>query len=240
MSGSRDAGGFHTTRWSVVLAAGKTATPEAADALERLATSYWYPLYAYARRRGHGEEEAKDLTQGFFAMLFERRDIATADPTRGRFRAFLLTAMRNYLAGERARAGALKRGGGARILSIDGEADTRYALEPTDDSTPESHFERAWAHSVLDRTLDRLRAEYASRDRAHVFEALKDTMLGAGDVPYTALATQLDSTEGAIKVEVHRIRSRYRRALRAEIADTLSDPSQVEEEMRHLFEVLGG
>ncbi len=233
--------GFRTTRWSVVLAAGKSTTRESRAALEHLAESYWYPLYSYVRRRGHGEEEARDLTQAFFALLLERDDLAGAAPERGRFRAFLLTALKHFLVNEAERARAVKRGGGRAPVSIEaGDADTRYSLEPADELTPEKQFERAWARSVLDRTLDRLRAEYEGRGKSELFERLKDYLI-AGDegMPYKAVADELGLSEGAIKVAVHRLRVRYRKALRAEILDTVSDPSEVEDEMRQLFEALG-
>lgn len=233
--------GFHTTRWSVVLAAGRSQTREARAALEHLAESYWYPLYSYVRRRGHGEEEARDLTQGFFVLLFERDDLAAAAPEKGRFRAFLLTALKHFLVNEAERARAIKRGGGRAPVSIEaGGADTRYSLEPADELTPEKQFERAWAHSVLDRTLERLRAEYAGRGKAALFERLRHHLIAAEEAtPYKEVADELGLSEGAIKVAVHRLRGRYRKALRAEILDTVADPAEVEDELRQLFEALG-
>lgn len=236
-------GRFLTTRWSVVLRAGSSDGPDdedAREALERLAESYWFPLYAYVRRRGHDEETARDLTQGFFALLLEREDVAVASPQRGRFRSFLLTAMQHFLVNEAERERALKRGGGATPISIDsGQADSRLSLDPEDPQTPEALFERSWARSVLERTLGRLRLDYGERGKAELFEALKDHLVGAADgTPYAALAKDLGLSEGALKVAVHRMRRSYRAHLRREVADTVDDPADVEDELRRLFEAL--
>ncbi|MAB80441.1 MAG: RNA polymerase subunit sigma-24 [Planctomycetes bacterium] len=237
-------GRFLTTRWSVVLRAGKTdpqgqIQEQAREALERLAESYWFPLYAYVRRRGYDEEAARDLTQGFFVRLIERHDVSSASPERGRFRSFLLTALKNFLVNEEERERALKRGGGRSPVSFDaGEAD-RKMLEAVDGETPERTFERTWAQSVLERALERLRRDYDARQKKELFDALKDELGGGEGTPYAELAARLGFSEGAIKVAVHRMRSRYRGHLRQEVADTVAQAGDVEDELRRLFEALG-
>ncbi|MEM7305533.1 MAG: sigma-70 family RNA polymerase sigma factor [Planctomycetota bacterium] len=234
---------FLTTRWSVVLRAGGEQAGEVGDtreALESLAQSYWFPLYGYVRRRGYGEDEARDLTQAFFARLLERRDVASAAPEKGRFRSFLLTSLQHFLVNAEERERALKRGGGRAPLSIDANAaDSRYGLEPTDEETPERAFERSWARSVLERTLERLHGEYEARGKEELFAALRPHLVAedAGQ-PHAALAAELGLSEGATKVALHRLRSRYRRALRAEVADTVGEASDVEDELRQLFRAL--
>ncbi|MCZ6782520.1 MAG: sigma-70 family RNA polymerase sigma factor [Proteobacteria bacterium] len=233
--------GFLTTRWSVVLAAGRMDEPEAGEALERLAESYWFPLYAYARRRGLDRDGARDLVQGFFARLLERRDLASVAPEKGRFRAFLLVGLRNHLVNERERERAEKRGGGRTPVSIDdADAATRYGLELADELTPERQFEKAWARSVLEEALERLRRDYEARGKGKLFAALK-THLIAGDGPsHAEVAAELGLKEGAVKVAVHRLRKRFGASLRAEIADTVADPEDVEDEIRFLFRALSG
>jgi RNA polymerase sigma-70 factor (ECF subfamily) len=237
-------GRFRTTHWSLVLRAARAGEPAggtpAAEALEGLAQCYWYPLYAYVRRRGYREEDALDLTQGFFARLFERGDLATAAPERGRFRAFLLTALQHHLAGAAEEARALKRGGGRAPLSIDASAaDTRYAGEPSHAETPERLYERAWAKALLARTLERLEADYAARGKRELFEALKGVLAG-GDAgaTYAEIGRTLGLSEGAVKVAVYRLRARYRAELWREVAETLADPAEVEDELRRLFQAL--
>lgn len=233
---------FLTTRWSVVRAVGEGDTERGHQALTALCEAYWYPLYAYVRRRGHGAEDASDLTQGFFARLLARPIFEQLSPDRGRFRAWLLAALKNHLAGERAREGALKRGGGRVSLSIDfDDADRRFQLEDATEENPERQFERAWASELLHRTLAGLEAEYQGRGRGAVFEALRSEL--GGEEPaegYAARAASLNMTEGAFKVSVHRLRRRYRERLREEIAETVSSEEEVEEELRALFRALGG
>lgn len=232
-------GAFRTTRWSVVAAAGRADTPSARDALEVLCRAYWYPLYLYVRRRGRSADEASDLVQGFFARLLERRDLAAADPERGRFRAFLRTALEHHLANERDRERALKRGGGARVLSLDlADAEGRLAAEPQDGRTPESAFDRTWALAVMERALARVAEEYQRAGRGPVFERLAPCLSGSTDLPYRELARQVDLTEGAFKVAVHRARTRFRDALRREVADTLRDPAEVDRELADLLAAL--
>lgn len=232
---------FHTTRWSVVLAAGEASSPESRAALEELAGTYWYPLYAFLRRRGDTDDLARDRVQGFFALLVEKRNLSGADPRLGRFRSYLLTALRNFLANEHHREQALKRGGGQIPVSLDAELPAaRYALEPADDADPERLFERSWARSVLERTMERLEADYERRGQARLFRALKPRMAGEDDArALGVLAAELSLTEGAIKVAAHRMRQRFGTELRREIAETVSTPEEVEEELRVLFEALG-
>lgn len=233
---------FVTTHWSVVAAAGRGDAPDALAALESLCTTYWYPLYAYVRRRGYSVEDAQDLTQEFFARVLARQWVADADRAKGRFRTFLLTALSHFLANEWDRAHARKRGGGARPLALQFDtAETRYGLEPADPLTPERCFERRWALTLLEEVLGRLRAEYEHGGRSDWFAALHPCLMGSRESqPYAELAAKLKMTEGAVKVAVHRLRARYRELLREEIAKTVSSPSEVDEELRHMFSVLAG
>jgi RNA polymerase sigma-70 factor (ECF subfamily) len=232
---------FPTTRWSRVLAAGDRAAPEARDALAELCASYWYPVYAFIRRKGHAPESALDLTQGYFARLLESRTLAAADPARGRFRSFLYADCSHFLAHERERAGAARRGGGRALLSIDArDAEGRYRFEPAHEQTPERLFERDWALTLLEGVLGGLRREYERDGRGAVFEALKDVLTaGARTAPQAELARRLGMTEPAVQVAVHRLRRRYREALRAAIAATVADEAEVEDELRDLFAALG-
>lgn len=231
---------FATTHWSVVLTAGRTDTTRAHAALETLCRTYWYPLYAYARRRGHSAEDAQDLTQEFFARLIEGPFLSAADPGRGRFRSFILTAMNHFLADEWKRVSAKKRGGGQSLISLDlAAAEERFDLEPAYDSTPDRIFERQWALTLLDKVLDRLEQEYESAGKKDLFHALKQTLMGERDTqPYAGLAATLRVTENYVKVTVHRLRKRYRELIRSEIAQTVEGSMDVEDEIRHLFNVL--
>ena len=233
---------FATTCWTQVLAAGAGENTQARLALEHLCRSYWYPLYAYVRRRGHSPHDAQDLTQAFFARLLERHWVGDADRERGRFRTFLLTAMSRFLANEWDRVRAQKRGGFAPHVPVQlHAAETRYGHEPADNRTPEQCYERRWALTLLDTVLQRLRAEYDREGKAEWFTALSGTLVGGRESqPYAALATQLAMNEGAVKVAVHRLRKRYRQLLRAEIAQTTASPEDVDDELRHLFAVLAG
>lgn len=209
-------------------------------ALETLCAGTWYPLYAFVRRRGHDAENARDLVQGFFARFLEKADLGSLDPSRGRFRSFLLASIRNWLADEHERESAQKRGGGAAAISIDFEAaDERYRIDPGADLSPERMFERQWAIALLDLALARVELEYASAGKRDLFEALKPALQGRSkDAPLTEIAENLGSTEGAIKVAVHRLRKRFRDALRAEIAETVSTEEEIEEEIADLFRAL--
>ena len=230
---------FSTTRWSVVLSAGRD-TAGGRDSLARLCQSYWRPLYAYIRRRGYSPEDAQDLTQAFFARLMEKHWVAAADQARGRFRSFLLAALNHFLADEWDRERAQKRGSGAALLSLDlSTAEAQYAHEPIDAETPERIFERRWALTLLGQVLDRLRSEYEQDGRGALFDALHPTLTGERTAqPYRELAGTLGTSEAAVKSAVHRLRQRYRQLLREEIASTLDGDDGVDKELRHLFAVL--
>lgn len=236
----RAPGEFATTRWSVVAAAGQHPSAEAQRALEDLCQAYWYPLYAYVRRRT-GEEDARDLTQSFFAWLLQKNTLATADPRRGRFRAFLLTVLKNFLTNEWEKQRAAKRGGGKTLLSLDFELqDSKLRLEPADGETPEQLFNRQWAMALLDRVLVLLREEYAAAGKAQQFDALKPFIAGAqGAASYAQAASALGWTDNAARVAAHRLRGRYRDLLRSEIAQTVADEREVDDEIRWLFEAVG-
>lgn len=231
---------FVTTHWSVVLAASHSDDRMTEAALARLCETYWYPLYAYARRRGYSAEDAQDLTQDFFARLLRRNWLADANQSKGRFRTFLLTAMERFLANEWDKARALKRGGGQASVPLQLDtAETRYGIEPADLHTPEQAFEYRWALTLLDEVVRKLGTEYQRRGQAELFNALKPCLVGDGSAqPYAQLARTLGMEEGAVKVAVHRLRQRYRELLRTEIANTVAAPGEVETEMRHLFQVL--
>jgi RNA polymerase sigma factor (sigma-70 family) len=237
-SGSRQ---FATTRWSLVLAAGQRSSPQSSAALATLCENYWYPLYAYVRRRGHEADEAQDFTQAYFARLLEKNDLAAADPGRGRFRSFLLTSLKHFLANEWDRARAEKRGGGRSLLSIDfGTAEERYRAEPSHDLTPEKIFERRWALVLLENVLARLHDESVQAGKTDSFDRLKGSLTGEQTaVTYGQLAAELNMSEGAVKVAVHRLRRRYRELLRAEIEETVADPQEIDQEIRDLFSALG-
>lgn len=240
MEPSRQGSSFLTTRWSVLAAAASPDPIRSRAALETLCASTWYPLYAFVRRRGHGAEDARDLVQGFFARFLEKADLGSLDPARGRFRSYLLASILNWLADERERASAQKRGGGLAPIPIDfGAADERYRMDPSHDLTPERLFDRQWALTLLELSLARVEKEYVSTGKKDLFEALKPALQGRSkDAPLAELAARLDSTEGAVKVAVHRLRQRFRDALRAEIAETVTTEEQIEEEIRDLFRAL--
>jgi len=231
---------FVTTHWSVVLHAARADTTRARDALAHLCQIYWYPLYAHVRRRGYGPEDAQDLTQTFFAHLLERQALAAADPTRGRFRTFLLATMNNFLVSEWRKARAQKRSPEAPLVSLDwAAAEERFDLEPVDAATPDKAFEKQWALELLESVLNQLEEEYRRQDKATLFAALKRTLTGSRETqPYDELAASLGLTEGTVKVTVHRLRKRYRELIRAEIANTVASPEEVDGEMRHLLQAL--
>jgi RNA polymerase sigma factor (sigma-70 family) len=233
---------FATTHWSVVLAAQADDPACARAALEQLCTVYWYPLYAFLRRRGQQPPDAEDLVQGFIEHLLESGFFQAADPDKGRFRAYLLTSLKHFLADAADRAACLKRGSGKPTLSLDAiAAERRYALEPADPCTPEQLFERRWAMTLLDTVMQRLETEAAESGRTDLFRQIKGVLLGdRGGVPYAGLASQLGMSETALTVTVHRLRRRYRELVREEIAHTVSRPVEIDEEMRHLFQVLSG
>jgi RNA polymerase sigma-70 factor (ECF subfamily) len=233
---------FATTRWSIVVAAGQRGTAESETALATLCESYWYPVYAFLRRRGLKPADAQDFTQGFFALLLEKDYVRAADRELGRFRTFLLTAVSRYLSKERERRRAKKRGGGQAVLSLDFDAgEVRYQLEPADEWTPERLYERRWALTVLDRVLEKLGQDYARDGRAELFSRLKIFLTGACHLPsYADLAAELALSEGAVKVAVHRLRRRYRELLKEEIAGTVAAPDDVADELNCLLAALRG
>jgi len=229
---------FPTTRWTLVIAAADTHRKDARSALVSLCEGYWYPLYAYVRRRGYPADQAQDLTQEFFIRVLEGRYLDRADPEKGRFRAFLLTSMKFFLADEADRNRAQKRGGGTVLFLEFSLGEDRYQREPAHDETPERIFEQRWALSVLDRVVEKLRNEFVHHGRPEHFERLKVFLLGQSDSPYAALAREMNTSEGALKVAIHRLRKRYRELFRQEIADTVADPAEVEPELRFLAAAL--
>jgi RNA polymerase sigma factor (sigma-70 family) len=235
-------GYFATTHWSVIVNARAADSSVARQALEKLCQTYWYPLYAFVRRQGHGPHDAQDLTQEFFARLLEKNYLDDVRRERGKFRSFLLASMKHFLANEWDRARAQKRGGAHVHVPIDTQsAETRYGLEPAHDRTPEKLFERRWALTLLDNVLALLREEFVASGKAEQFDQLKVALTAdKRAVPYAELGVRLGISQGAVKVAVHRLRARYREVLRAEIASTVSSPADVEEEIRQLFAALAG
>ncbi len=231
---------FTTTPWGIVVTASQNNSPEAAGALEKLCAAYWYPLYAYVRRRGHKPHDAQDLVQEFFARFLAKNYLQTISADRGKFRSFLLACLNHFLSNERDRAQALKRGGGQAVISLDDQtAEERYQLEPAAELTAAMIFERRWALAVLDQALQQLRNEYATSGREAQFERLKGFLEGdVGRGGYHAPAAELGVTPGAVAMAVQRLRLRYRDLVRLEVARTLVHPSELESEMRHLFAVL--
>ena len=227
---------FTTTQWSLVRAAADSANPECREALSSLCRTYWFPVYAYVRFRGNDSEAARELTQGFFAFLLDKKSVKAARPERGRFRTFLLTSVKNYLANERDRALAWKRGAGAPVLSLDFEtAESTLKLEPQERETPETIFERRWAVSVLRQAMARLERETQQAEKTELFRQLKPFLVGEGrGRPYSDVAADLEMTEPAVKVAIHRLRRKFGRLLREEVSQTLSDPALLDEEMRFL------
>jgi len=235
-------GGFHTTRWSVIFSAGERASPNNQEALAELCRQYWYPVYAFARRSGYDAHDSQDLTQSFFYYLLEQNAVKWATPARGKFRNFLLASFRNHLSHFRERARAVKRGGGHQLLSLDAAAaEGRYWREPTDHLTAEKIFEARWAITVLAETMTRLSQEYNSEGRKTTFEALKsflEPVSGKTLPTYEEAASALRVSVGAVKTLVHRLRRRYTTLLRDEVGRTVSDPAEIDEELRALCEAL--
>jgi RNA polymerase sigma-70 factor (ECF subfamily) len=239
---SAPGGVFATTHWTVVLTAGRRATPEADRALEELCRTYWYPLYAYVRRRGHSPPDAQDLTQEFFARLLAKQWIANADREKGRFRTFLLTAMSRFLANEWDRAGTQKRGGRAVHLPLDTAiAETRYEADAALAVAPDRLYDRHWAMTLLDRALTRLRTEQERAGRGTEFAVLSGFLTAEkGSIPYAEAAAQLGTSEPTARQAVHRLRRRFREMFRREITQTVAAPEEVDEEIRHLLAALSG
>jgi RNA polymerase sigma-70 factor (ECF subfamily) len=241
--GSPPGGGgrFATTRWSIVLAAGDRGSPTRQEALSSLCQTYWYPLYAFARRTGMRAEAAQDLTQDFFAHLLEKETLRQVDPEKGRFRSFLLSCFRNYQTDQQRRARAQKRGGGKMPVPIELEtAEGLYVREPSHDQTPEKAFERHWALTLLQRAVDRLEQEHTGPRKERMFATLKNYLPGGrSPVPYAEAARELEMNEVTIKVAIHRLRQRFRAVLLEEISHTVDREDQVDDEVRHLLSALG-
>jgi RNA polymerase sigma-70 factor (ECF subfamily) len=232
---------FQTTRWSVIIAARDGDTPEAQEALATLCSSYWYPLYAFVRRKGYDADIAQDLVQGFLARLLEKRELVAVDRGKGRFRSYLMAACTHYLANERDHAQAKKRGGGRVTISIDGiSAEGRYRRGLAHQLTAERLFEKQWALTLLDRVIERLEAEMAQAGKSRQFMALKPALLGGGErTPYSRIAAELGLSEDAARAAAVRLRRRYRDLFRDEVARTVDRPAEVEEEIASLFAALG-
>jgi RNA polymerase sigma-70 factor (ECF subfamily) len=234
------AGQFTTTHWSLVLAAAEQSTPEGAEALAELCRTYWYPLYAYVRRRGYDVTDAQDLTQEFFARLLEKHYVGSVDRRKGKFRSFLLASLEHFLAKEWTRAHRLKRGGGQIIIPWDGyDPEERYRLEPPDDASAERIYERRWALAVLEQAMGALAADYTAAGKGQLFEELKPFLSGDDEsISYPELAARLELAEGTVRVAVHRLRQRYGVAVRAELAKIVQKPEDIDGELRHLFAAL--
>ncbi len=226
---------FVTTRWSMVLAAGRSSSVESEQALSQLCRTYWYPLYGFIRRQGHAPQDAEDLAQAFFAHLLEKKALHMVEPAKGKFRSFLLASLKNFLANDWDRKHAAKRGGQCCVISLDDDlAEDRYLREPSHDSTPEKIFEQTWALTVLKTVLQQLRKEYDSAGKIQLFEALQEHLIGENDESYASAAVQLGMKEGAVRMVVLRMRRHFGYLLRSEIAQTIADPGELEEELRHL------
>jgi RNA polymerase sigma-70 factor (ECF subfamily) len=239
MHASPGAATFPTTRWTLVAAACDRSLPESRRALESLCEAYWYPLYVYARRRGDTPEEAQDHTQDFFARFLEHDYFDRADPDRGRFRSFLLASFKYYLCDEAGRERAQRRGGGIPPLPFQvSHGEKMYVNEPFHNETPERVYERRWARTQLDRAVERLRDEFVRQGRLEHFQRLKPCLQGENEVLYADLAQQLETTEAALKVGIHRLRRRYRDRLRSEIRDIVADSADIDAELRHLIGAL--
>src|SRR5262245_14079571 len=237
LAGSAD---FRTTHWSVVLTAGHQNSPASSQALAKLCSTYWYPLYAYVRRRGHDAHQAEDLTQEFFARLLQRNFLQNVSPDKGRFRSFLLASLKNFLANEWDRTQTQKRGSGVAPIPLDQlSAESRYQLEPIDGATPEVLYERRWALTLIEQVMTRLRQEYVRSEQADLFDELKFLLLVEGkSMKYAEWAAKHDVRESAVKMAILRLRQRYFQLLRLEIAHTVSTPEEVEEEIQHLITVV--
>ncbi len=231
---------FATTHWSTILAAGSAASPQAADALERLCRTYWYPLYAFVRRKGYGPHEAEDLTQSFFARFLEKRYLDGVAPEKGRFRTFLLCSLSHFLANEWDKSQRLKRGGGLTFLSLETtHAEERYGVEAADARTPERAFDQRWAETMLDLVLRRLRAEFGDTRQLSRFDELKPFLLGEPDAAaYATVAARLQISEQGVKSAVHRMRRRFRELFREEIAHAVARRADIDEELRYLVELM--
>ena len=229
---------FPTTRWTLVVAAANANSEQSRAALATLCERYWNPLYVYLRRRGFSPDESQDLTQEFFVRILEGRYLERADRERGRFRSFLLTSLKFMVSDQKDHENAAKRGGGMLIPLDFAAGEESYHREPADDETPDRIFERRWALTVIDHVLEGLRSEFEQQGRADYFDRVKVFLLGRDAGPYTTVAAELNTSEGALKVAIHRLRKRYRDLFRQEIADTVADPADVDAELRYLANVL--
>jgi RNA polymerase sigma-70 factor (ECF subfamily) len=234
-------GQFPTTHWTVVFQAGKGGSAEAQEALSSLCQTYWPPLYVFIRRQGYGPDEAQDLTQEFFYRFLQRDALTHVNPRAGKFRSFLLTCLKHFLANERERAGSQRRGGGHRVIPLEGgEAETRYSLEPADTATPEVLFDRQWAFTVLERTLAVLRQECGQPDKRVAFEELEGFLPGGrGSASRAELAAKHGISVNAVDVAIHRVRQRFGVRLRQQVAETVASEGEVDEEIRYLISILG-
>jgi RNA polymerase sigma-70 factor (ECF subfamily) len=235
-------GRFGTTHWSVVLRAGDPQAPDAHACLTHLCQTYWYPLYGCVRRHGYPPADAQDLTQSFFAKILEKDQISLADPARGRFRTFLLRSLENFLRTQHRDRNTQKRGGGREIISWDAQtAEERYADEPVEPSAPDALFERQWANTLLEQVLRQLRLEFAASGRIELFDALEPHLWGDDTAtPYAQIAPPLDMTVVAVRVTLHRLRHRFHELFRTAILNTVDDPANADDELRHLRQVLAG
>jgi RNA polymerase sigma-70 factor (ECF subfamily) len=231
---------FDSTRWSIVLAAGVRSSPDAAVALEQLCESYWFPLYAFVRREGYQQAEAQDLTQGFFAALLQRDDLRNVQPDKGRFRSFLLAALKHFLINEWDRVRAQKRGGGQTVLSLDFDlAESKFGTQPGELTTPEFVFQRQWALTLLANVQEQLKSDMSANGRGDLYDALQPHLVGeSGAEKYTELADHFGMTEAAVKMAMSRLRKRYRALLREAIAQTVSAEEEIDDEIRDLFDAL--
>ena len=231
---------FATTHWSVVVQAGEVESPQTSEALAQLCNTYWYPLYVYVRRKGYAAHDAQDLTQEFFERLLARNYLGGVDRRKGKFRSFLLGALEHFLAKEWRRAHAQKRGGGQAVFSLDEvDAESRYLLESAHDLTPEKIYDRRWATTILKQAMSELQRDYETRHQSELFAKVESLLSPDGaSGSYAEIATSLGMNEGALKVAVHRLRKRYGELIRAQIAQTVATPQEIEEELRYLFSVL--
>src|ERR1700739_3213760 len=231
-----------TTRWSAVLLSAQSQAPGADHAREEFCRLYWYPLYAFIRRRGYNADDARDLTQGFFLFLFDHKTLQRATPTRGKFRSFLLSSLKNYLSGAYHRENAIKRGGKIDFVSVDfGDGEDRYSKEPADSLTPEKIFDARWALTLLGRAIERLKEEYSAQGKGIIFESLRPflDLSGMALVPsYEVAAEKLKVTGAGVKTLIHRLRKRYSEIMREAVAQTVTDPSEIDDEIRSLCDAL--
>ena len=230
---------FETTHWSLIIRAGNAGAPDAAAALSTLCETYWYPVYAFIRRSGRSVEDSQDLTQAFFAKVLEKNYFKDARQDRGRFRSFLLASVRHFLSNQRDFDRADKRGGGQALLSLEfDDGERKYQIEPEDDATPETVYERRWALAALEAGMRRLAAKYDSETRRRLFDKLRPFLTGADPQSYTELSADLDMTEGALRVATHRLRQQFAASLREVIGETVDTADEVSDELRHLMAVV--